>query len=153
MEKPRICNENWAMTMTYTDSYGEELWTVIPKRGNWIAVIHLQPSGKLFLTIMKEGKSSSNRINQEMIVDALQQLSQKVYEERNILCQIGVPARERNAKLFSTVRKAGFHRTSERVKIRRKPATIIFRYIPKEKESEIERTNKEIVVEDNIERA
>lgn len=133
MDKPRIITDNWAMSRTLTDSYGEELWTVVTKEGNWIAVIHLQPSGKIYLSLLKEGKRSSSKIfiNQKFVVESLQQLAQWVYEERGLCCMIGVSAKEGNAKLFSTVRKAGFRRTSEKIKVRKKPDTIIFRYSPK----------------------
>lgn len=140
MDKPRINNANWAMTRSYTDSYGEELWTVVPNEGNWLAVIHLQQNGKLYLSLMRDGRKSSSKsiINQEIVVDALQQLSQMVYEERGLRCIIGVSAREGNAKLFSTVRKAGFRRTPDKIRVRKKPSTIIFRYAPNLKYKETE---------------
>ena len=137
MDKPRINNANWAMTRTYTDSYGEELWTVVPNEGKWIAVIHLQQNGKIYLSLMREGKKSSSKnvINQEIVVESLRHLSQMVYEERGVCCKIGVSAKKENAKLFSTVRKAGYRRTSDKFRIRnKKPATIIFKYVP-QKES------------------
>ena len=155
MDKPRIVTDNWAMTRTHVDGYGEELWTVVPKEEKWIAVIHLQPSGKIYLSLIKEGKrtSSKNLISQEIVVDALHQLSQMVYEERGGLrCTIGVSAKEGNAKLFSTVRKAGFRRTSDKIKVRRKPATIIFKYAPKLKYKELESVNCRRTEEGDCER-
>lgn len=134
MNRPRIASEGWEMTMKYRDSYGEELWTLEPFEAQWIAVIHVESSGKIYLSIPRDRKSSKNFVNQDVIVAALQQLCQKIYEERGITCIIGVPARNRNAKLFSTVRKAGFHRSSEIIKNRKRPVTIIFKYFPEKSE-------------------
>ena len=133
MDKPRISKSSWVMTRTHVDGYGEELWTLNPKEGEWIAILHVQPSGKLYLSIMRERQTKSKSpVSQEIVVDALNSLSRKIYEEKGILCTIGVPASERNAKLFSTVTRAGFIRTSDVIKIRRRPNTLVFRFSPEE---------------------
>ncbi|MBR2704262.1 MAG: hypothetical protein IKE91_02220 [Clostridia bacterium] len=139
MEKPRINNENWAITRTHVDGYGEELWTLSPKDEKWIAVIHVQQNGKMYLSIIREKRGAKKVVNQETVVEALNQLSQWIYEQRGILAEIGVPAQERNAKLFSTVRKAGFRKTQNKLRVRKRPNTIIFRYVPdQEKDKNVE---------------
>ena len=110
--RPRIYTNDWALTQNYVSPDGEELWNLSPNEGDWSAVIHLQSSGRLYLTILRNRRNRSV-VNQNMVAEAMKQLSYMVYEERRIQTRIGVVANERNAKLFSTVRKAGFKKSAE----------------------------------------
>ena len=138
MEKPRIVTDNWAMTRTYIDSYGEELWLIEPNGGPWFAAIHVQPSGKLYLSspMQNESKKSSSKriIGYNVIVDALRQLSQRIYEERGVCCVIEIINFKGNRikRQISIVQRSGY-RQIDRIKLRNKPARIIFKYFPEKK--------------------
>ena len=114
--RPRINTNDWALTQNYVAPDGEELWNLSPNEGDWSAVIHLQPSGRLYLTILRN-RGNRSGVDQNMVADAMKQLSYRVYAERNIQTQIGVVASKNNAKLFSTVRKAGFKKSAEGKKV------------------------------------
>ncbi|MBQ3408358.1 MAG: hypothetical protein IJH12_04040 [Clostridia bacterium] len=133
MANPKIISASWVMTRTDVDSYGEELWNLVPNKGSWIAIIHLQKeTGKMYLSIVKAGgrTSSMSNVDQKVVVAALRKLSQMVYKEQGIKTQIGVKATEKNAKLFATVRKAGFRKTGIRLKNRHKPDTLVYKFNP-----------------------
>ena len=134
MTNPKIVSTSWVMTRTLIDSYGEELWNLVPREGSWNAVIHLQKeSGKMYLSILKDGGRTSSMmssVDQKVVVAALRKLSQMIYKEQGIKTQIGVKATEKNAKLFATVRKAGFRKTDIRLKNRHKPDTLVYKFDP-----------------------
>jgi len=129
MKNPRIESNSWVMTCCLVDSDGEELWNLRPKEGSWIAVIHLQASGKLFLRVMKERTLSNGRVDQAIIADGLKTLSQKVYEERGTKAKLGIKAISQNAALFSTAKKAGFKRTDAYKE--KKKVVLVYEYCPK----------------------
>ena len=131
MNKPRITTDSWAMTQSYISPDGEEMWNLSPNEGDWSAVLHLQQSGKMYLTIFRNRTWS--KVGQRIVADALKELSEKVYKERGIHTSIGVVVSNSNASLFSTVRQAGFKKNNNArilnsLKVRRR--VIIFEYKP-----------------------
>ena len=124
MQRPKIVSRSWMMTLDYTDAYGEELWNLTPNLGDWSAVVHVQPGGKLYLTVLK-GRSSE--VDQSILVEGLKNLCEKLVE-RGIEPKIGIVASSKNAKLFSTAKKAGFKKTHTRYKNRKRPDTIVYEF-------------------------
>lgn len=139
MMKPRINNDTWALTQSYIAPDGEEMWNLYPNEGEWAAVLHLQQSGKMYVTILRNRNRSD--VDREIIANALKELSEWVYNKKGIRTSIGVVATSSNARLFSTVRMAGFKKLKQNHQIhsnglKLKRRLIVFEYKPtKEREN------------------
>lgn len=128
--KPRIESNSWVMTCPYIDADGDEIWNLKPRGGGWIAVIHLQSSGKMYLKVMKDHMIAGGRVDRTIVADGLRRLAQMVYEERGTRAMLHVKAIEQNAALFQTAKKAGFRRTNMTVREKNK-ISLVYRYCPR----------------------
>ncbi len=136
MEKPMIAGKNWKITqLPYKGPDGEEMWELIPNNQVWTAMFHLLPdSGKMYVTLSqskRKRKGGASKVDQSVIVDAVRQFSQKIYDERNILCIVGIPATKKCTSMFKTYRNAGFQENGDVMKFHGRPDIVIFEYIPR----------------------
>lgn len=124
MKNPKVVDKSWELMRTHVDSYGEEIWCLTPKYGDWSAVIHLQSNGKMYLTLFK---GSKKKVDQAVLSSALRSFSKELLK-RGITPTIGVIASKKNTALFRTVRLAGFCEKTQRIKNRRRPDTVVFEF-------------------------
>lgn len=112
MKKPRIIGNGWVMTLGYVSPDAEEMWNLSPNEGDWSAVIHLQKSGKMYVTILRNRKGLC--IDPNILAESIRRISEMVYEKEGIRSLIMI-RRDVSSILFSVVPKAGFRRQKKYV--------------------------------------